>query len=308
MSYYTGSATSFEDLRTAVQSAMLGNGWAAQGSAIFSKGELFVQLSLGANGITAFIGTGATGGALTGSAGAAGARIGRVSPGSRFPEVVWPATYHIMVHDNPDEIYVILNFNVTHHYWLSFGRSDIPGLPGSGNWFAGCATPAFDWGYYGDSQHYYSISENAGWASFNASSGPWWLSSTMLDSYASHGIQTGLDGIDWSCRRNHSSPFGFTTALRALDGLPQGPNPWNGESVLLPINVFVTREFSKDSLVLQVRHARYVRIDNYAPGQIITLGHEQWIVFPFAKKNADIRGSTQADTGTFGWAIRYSGD
>ena len=306
MSYYTGSATSYKDLNAAIQNAVLANGWTAQGNAIFAKNGLFVQLSLGTYGITAYVGTGAAGGALSGSANPAGARLGRISPGSRFPDVTWPATYHIMVHKNPDEVYVILNFNLTHHYWLSFGRSDIPGLPGSGNWFAGCATPSFEWGYYGDGQHYYSISEDAGWMSFNASSGPWWLSSTNPDVWASHGIQTGLDGIDWSSRRNHSSPFGFTSALFALNGLPQGPNPWNGEAVLMPINVFITRESEKASLVLQTRHARYVRIDNYMPGQIITLGHEQWIVFPFAKKNTESRNSTPSDTGTFGWAIRYS--
>ncbi|MDH1766249.1 hypothetical protein N5D37_11370 [Comamonas aquatica] len=308
MSYFTGSANSYEELRDAIKAACVLKGWTDQGGGLVSHGGLYVNLQHNANGVLAYVGTGITAGALTGGVAGSGARLGKISPGSRFPVVTWPATYHLFIHENPDEVYVVLNFNVDHHYWMCFGASDIPGLGGSGNWYAGCAVPTYSWGSYGDSQHSYSMTESTGANGYSGGSGPWWHTSFFSDGLgagaAGHGIHVGIDGIEWTSLLG-SSAVGFCTAQRFLNGLPQGPNPWNGEAVLHPISVFMARASSKVSLVLQKRHARYVRIDNYEPGQLITLGHEQWKVFPFAKKNATSRNSTPSDSGTFGWAIRY---
>lgn len=307
MSYFTGSVNSYEELRDTIKGACLGLDWLDQGNNIISKNGIFANLTHNANGVIAYVGTGVSAGALTGAPSLSGARLGRISPGSRFPVVVWPATYHIFIHENPDEVYVVLNFSVNCHYWLCFGKSDIPGLSGSGNWFAGCAVPGYLMGAYGDGQHYYNISEEGGSNTYSFASGPWWHTSLNLtySAGAGHGIHVDLDGVAWSSQVTSNSAVGFVNALSFLNGLPQGPNAWNGEAHLLPICLFMVRASNKVSLVLQKRHARYVRIDNFEPGQVITLGHERWKVFPFGIKNATSRNGTPADTGTFGWAIRY---
>lgn len=81
------------------------------------------------------------------------------------------------------------------------------------------------------------------------------------------------------------------------------------DSPLLPYNIYLERPENKLSLICQLQHARFVRIDNYEPEQIITLGHERWIIFTFCQKDAQNRNGSSGGwgTGTFGWAIRYEG-
>jgi len=60
---------------------------------------------------------------------------------------------------------------------------------------------------------------------------------------------------------------------------------------------------------VDLQNARTLRVDNYDPGQIITLGDDQWRIYPFYRKNADQRDGTTSSggdhSGTMGWAIRY---
>ena len=87
------------------------------------------------------------------------------------------------------------------------------------------------------------------------------------------------------------------------------PSAWNGESVLVPIQVITSRPSNLWSLVGELTHARYVRLDNLEPGQLITLGPDRWKVYPFYRKDATARdgGDGIDHTGTLGWAIRYDG-
>ena len=71
----------------------------------------------------------------------------------------------------------------------------------------------------------------------------------------------------------------------------------------------MARASNKVSILAKIENARYLRIDNLQPEQILTFGAEKWMVFPFHKKNSSVRdGGTSIDhSGTFGWAIRYDG-
>lgn len=89
------------------------------------------------------------------------------------------------------------------------------------------------------------------------------------------------------------------------------PSLWNSESVLLPIQAMVPRPSNRYSTVIDCAHARYMRIDNHAPFEILTIGSEQWMVMPWLRKNSAVRNggiaATAADvhSGTLGWAVRY---
>ena len=88
-----------------------------------------------------------------------------------------------------------------------------------------------------------------------------------------------------------------------------GPNAFNGEAVMAPIQPYVGRGSNMISVVAQLRHARYLRIDYIDPGEIITLGSDRWKAYPHYRKNAAVpRGSRDGvDSGAFGWAIEYDG-
>jgi len=81
--------------------------------------------------------------------------------------------------------------------------------------------------------------------------------------------------------------------------------------VLLPIRAYKIRPSSKVSLIGDLENARYMRIDNYAPGEVFNLGAERWKALPWHQKNATPAGRSGGDglthTGTLGWAIRYEG-
>lgn len=87
------------------------------------------------------------------------------------------------------------------------------------------------------------------------------------------------------------------------------PNRWNSEAVLLPIRGWKVRPENKITLTLDLEHARWTRVDNYEPGQLISIGPDRWKIFPCYRKNAAARdGGTGIDhSGTLGWAVRYEG-
>ena len=75
---------------------------------------------------------------------------------------------------------------------------------------------------------------------------------------------------------------------------------------LLPLTV--GKKSLKKTLACIFENARYVCINNFEPEQIIQLGNEKWMIFPFYKKNpVKIESMGEDHTANFGWAIRYDG-
>ncbi len=117
----------------------------------------------------------------------------------------------------------------------------------------------------------------------------------------------GLEGVQWSSSYNF---YNNVQAVRLIQPLiSRQPSAFSSEAIFLPIQIAVPRASNKTSIVADVKNARYLRIDNYEPGQILTLGNDKWMVFPFHRKNITARnGGDYIDhTGTFGWVIRYEG-
>lgn len=316
MAYVTGSATSMADLLTALQTACTGNGWTLSGN-VLSKGTCYASVTVSGSVMSIFGGTGIDGSnALTGGY-AYDAQM-RYLAGQA---ITWPATYEIFIASDPDEVYVVLQHNVTRYLWLGWGQSPAAGIPGTGNWYAASAghdsssstiaiapvgmhpvgVPTFSVPGIGFITQIDGITANA---------------QNPVNFFAQH----GLDSNAWSAEGSNgagSLPNDYfnnrpSVACCApyLDPLlSRQPNAWNGESVLLPIQMYVDRGSSKRSMVSELGHARHVRIDNIDPGQIITLGSDSWKVYPWYQKNAAERDGTTGGThtGTLGWAVRYDG-
>lgn len=327
MAYYSGSVNSYADLVAAVQSACVSDGWTLSGS-ILSKGAAYLNLysstaktSTEGPGLIAQGGTGIDAGVLTGGS-VARPRLGPCGSGPLAGgDPSWPSVYHIHVFTDPDEVYVFLNHGISRYYYLAFGISDVPGVGGNGLWITGTVMRGFATGTTSSSGGFY-ISDVLGQVSGNPAAatgnGPWWVNrvwtGSMSDTFAKDILHCGIDGAGWKGGGvffNSSPQIGALSALQSVRPLPtMQPNAWNGESVLLPIQVLIVRASLKVSPVLEHRNARYLRINNHEPGDIITLGSDRWRVYPFHMKNM-----TQPDgslsmidhTGTFGWAIRYDG-
>ena len=306
MGFYTGSVNSYENLKDALIAACVSEGWSAS-DGIVSRDGLFVRLyhsststSTEGPGLIAAVGNGQSGAALVDPS-PCRPRLGRVGSATDNPS--FPAQYFIHIHANPAEVYVILQFNVDGHYFLAFGQSDVPGIGGSGNWLGGTTKR----GYPGSTNGMVISTADGAGGGFGGnngfSSGLFWGNYHTSSNLAvnNQAIHQGLDVESWGSNLVSASGLAPIVARQ--------PNAWNGEALLLPIQVFVARPENKRSLVADLKHARYIRVDNYDSGDIITIGPEQWRVYPFYRKNVSQRDgagfSTITHTGTFGWALRY---
>lgn len=300
--YYTGSVNSFADLRTALMNACTDNGW-SESSGVLSKGGAFVRLYTASTttttegtGLLAELGTGQSGASVTGTSGGAIPRLGGGSSAA-MPDVTFAAQYFIFVHTDPDEVYCLLRFDVVRHYYLSFGNGGIEGgIWAAGTMIRGWQSVSID------------ISSGAGGSSGSRRTAgiPFWESTVYNGAAASANaiVRSNLD-VEWPFGQGSTSVGRITAILAAAPHIAYTPNAWNGDAPLIPITVYQNRAENKRSLVLQLQHARYLRIDNYESGDIITLGADKWMVFPGYVKNASARNGGIDHTGTFGWAVRY---
>lgn len=292
MAYYTGSATSFDDLLNALVAACTAEGW-AWGNGILSKGTAYVRPTA----MNAASGNVAAGLRIEGGTGQSGAtllnpsvvlaRCGAPGPYGFWGVVTWPAHYHIHVNESPDEVYLVLNTNVSDFYWLCFGLSTVP-LPGTGLWIAGNA-PQNNAGLYGVDRYNNSA--------YYASSSLFTANNADTNAvYRVAAVQAGAAGA-WP---NYRPTGGYV-----LDNLlNRQAIQWDGAAVLLPMRELEQVESNKRQLLIDAAHARSLRVHALEPGQRITLGTDHWRVYPFYRRNASVPAGGQNHTGTYGWALR----
>lgn len=297
MAYATGTANDLTALRSALFAACTANGWMLSGE-VLHKGSVHVRVQIVAGFLTFYAGNGIDGSNNITDGAPSLCRIGRIGNivSSAF---TWPLTYEIHVH--ADEVYLVCNYNIDLYQWAAFGQSTVQGLSGTGVWCAASAAAVAPttsiWISATSGQHCCpALFYNVGLSGSN--------------SRGAHFIHHGLDGLGWSDTLDNfgSSAGGASFTVAPLASVL--PNAWNGESVLLPIQVFMPRAVGgRVSLVADLADARYLRIDNQVPGEIISLGPDKWKVYPWYKKNSAVRdgGNGVDHTGTFGWAIRYDG-
>lgn len=314
MPYYSGSANSFADIRTALFAACVDNGWSNSGT-ILTKGTAALNVenntvSTANKGIGLLLqgGTSVSAGALVNPSPVT-PRMGPPMEGTSMP--TWPMEYNIFIFENPDEVYLVARFNVDFYLWLAFGLSDISDIGGTGLWLSATAPANNNAGSGGG----LVITATSGGGGGSASGAPFWNSSPTIsfNHRNQDTIHLLMDGVTWAGQPATNALTGlgaFNAFLTTQPLLARQPNAWNGEAILLRILGLFWRNSDKCSVVCDLKNARYVRIDNYTPGQIITLGSDQWKIFPFYRKNTTERNGSNSGidhTGTFGWAIRYEG-
>lgn len=317
MAYYSGTANSLTALRTALLTHAQADGWTLTGN-VLSKAGVFFQIDETATNIRCL---GCESNAVANPAPGV-VMIGRIYAQSGYPtrEITYPCNYEVF--GFAEELYLVVNYDSDAYQWLSFGKSSVPGLPGQGGWCAaiiGSAIPnhAPPGGYisgpvYLDMGGPSGITTAGGAFSACAIAGN--VTNSVLTLALNIHVNSGLDGDGWKPWAGTGYlPIGMHACSELLW---QQPSAWNSESALLPIRLYKQRPSFRISSILDLAHARYIRMDNLAPGDVLTLGGDRWKVFPWYRKDAARRnGSGTAvagvfsynHTGTFGWAIRYEG-
>lgn len=301
MAYVTGSVNNITDLMSAIRNACIANGWTLSGE-VLHKGTAYFRTQVVSGALTILGGTGKDGGnVLTGDA----SQVSRIADFAAPAALAYPMTYHIHINTSPDEVYVVVNHSSDYFQYMAFGQSDIP-TAGTGNWFGASAGPTSSGGI--------CIGHNTGGVFTNGRPpgalfwvGASFQAATVTTGFVHHGLE---GGSGWSGVDTLATLGGKATAIVGISPLMGiSPNTYNGEAILLPIPVLVGRASGRVSLVAQMKHARYVRIDNFSPGQVIAIGPDQWKIYPWFKKDVANRNGSVSEifhSGTFGWAIRYT--
>lgn len=294
MGYHSGSANDMGEVRAALVAACSSEGWAWNGSTeVLSKGAMYVRLQVVSGYLTLLGRTGPT----TGSAPSI-VRLGAITGSA----VVYPLAYEVFVFE--DEVYLIVCFSVDTYLWCAFGQSTIDGLPGTGMWLG--ATCGSSLGSQKITITPVSGGGNQAYAGTSAAL--FWANNVGSANALNYFVHHHMDGRGWDLTLATVPTLAVGISARA-PLLSILPNSWNSEAVLLPLCAYAIRLSNKVSLCADLENARCTRIDNYSPGQIITLGADRWKIFPWYRKDSSARdgGSDIAHTGTMGWAIRYEG-
>ena len=321
MAYYTGNAANVAAVLTALTNACEDEGWTWSGG-ILSKADpgIFVRLDAATEiySHTALCMWGRT--AI--DSGETPKFVSMSVPVQNiFP--TYPVTYHVFVFTS--EVFMVINY-VDKFQWLAFGQSNQPGLGSSGNWVAATCGYAeyvhptilktWSTGTYGSEINLNGGDLGDGYYDYQRKIVPamFWadLNNEEIDNRANNtGANWYLDaGLEAGTYTPWMQPRDAASQKYLIELLTTQPNNFNNEGVLIPIKVFQKRSSSKFSQVLQVQNARHIRVDNYTPTEVIALGTDQWMVFPWYLKNSVSRSScsgldTPPHSGTFGWAIKY---
>ncbi|MCD9097039.1 hypothetical protein [Luteimonas fraxinea] len=293
MPYTTGATGSFAALRATLVAACVAAGWTAAGDVIH-KGGVFVELVADVEGLSIAGGTGIDGSNVLTGVAPDRARIGPV--GAHEPS--FPMTYHLHVFDAPDEIYLVVNYGVDFWQYIAFGRSDVAGVPGTGGWFAASMRPS------PLAAIALTPSEGGGWVDYQAVAmffGTWYDGNASVH----HGFESEAGG--WGLANIADRPGNVSAAAAVAPRYARLPSAFNSSDVLLPFQVYARRPDNKQSLVLDLAHARLVRMDNHQPTDLVGASPDLFRAYPWFRRDLAERdgGSNIMHTGTLGWAVRH---
>ncbi|MCO1335464.1 hypothetical protein MO867_14085 [Microbulbifer sp. OS29] len=314
MAYQTGIVNSAVDLLTVIQGFAQNNGWTLNGS-VLQKSDAYIKLT--ANSDDELQITGLRDG-LSSDPDAC-PRYSRIA----FDTGLWPtnAAYHIAAFSNPDTLWVTMVSGVTDHWHLGFGTLEKLGNWTGGQWF--------------HAQHSSSNAGNNCYSTVLGGTYSMWGGDTARECAL---FWSQKDGRSWDsqshiskCSYLHCELRGYVwestysandkSDLNAVHGPTifrpihcSNPNKFNGQTILTPFNLFLQNTDGHYMSIGHVGHLRFVKLTNYNPADILTVGSERWKVFPWHRKDSAVPNGKEPNyndgsfsTGVLGIAVRYDG-
>jgi hypothetical protein len=303
MATFTGQVASFAALKVAIETTLTARGWTLT-NGILSKGVAFVQLTATATELRLQAGTGQAGGALTGAC----PQSVKLLSFTNAP-IQWPAVYVLHAFDAPDEVYVVLRYNVDRHQHLNWGVSSMQQIGGTGLWCSG----SFRGDVVGTSATCrVFIAANSG-TDLGAlpydGLGLGFFFASAAGSYHSSFIHCGLEGAAGWRTANGGAPGELLGVSHKAGLLHALPSTFNQATVLLPIDVLLARQAQGQTIVATLAHARYCRLDHLDLSQPLLYGPERWSAYPLHAVHPVQRNGAgwpigAQHSGTFGVALR----
>lgn len=304
MAYQTGTATSWSDLKSTIETFAQANGWTKTGSVLY-KGSAYFAIGTDTNEINVDGGTGESGGSLTGSTGEPPRMLD-----SGYVGVTFPIDYYLFAHSTPDDIICVINHDASWFQWLAFGTASVLGAVTGGQWF-GCSHASA-----GTSEFIaFTNTDGYTWVTGSPTTrkqpsfAPWWRTDDQVSAFTRGNciIYTDLETTGWKSNSDQET-YPVFSAPQMDPIIKLAKSDWNEQTILIPPLLFQRRVSGFQCPVAWCPSFRFCRIDNYAAGDIVTIGSDEWKVFPFLKKDLDDPTSPWSEsTGPHGWAIAYDG-
>lgn len=152
---------------------------------------------------------------------------------------------------------------------------------------------------------------------FNMNNGDWGGHHAICD--ANSGVVTAMIWVDYDARPSPNwqpvlASGNQATANVCLGGTRStsmfaafhalADQAWNLRTPLLPANYFVTRAGSLLSPIGRIPNYRLVNMRNIVPGEIITYGSDEWMIFPYWNRFSTPQPTGQVSSALYGLAHR----
>ncbi len=310
MAFQTGTASSFINLLDALRLFATANGWTQnQWTAVgadqwlsLQKGSIYANLLASTTQIQ-----------MKGALGYSGASAWNAQPSTHpyapkirdgwYGAVAWPVTYWLFQHTSPDSIEVQIRYQPTRFQYLQIGT-----ITKYGTWPGG--------EYYCASSESPTVGLDGTGAMAGQVPGACNFPGLFVSKVGQFGyyaapdiIHAEIDSFTWgsATRKAFAEDSEVGSEINAgkhAYPLPQRSNSaFNGLTTLQPIELYMRRTDSLYSPLGRVEHVRYAIVTNHNAGDIIDIGGQKWMLFPWVEKG----GPNDAGGQHYGMAIKYDG-
>lgn len=310
MAYQTGTVADLQALITVIETFCTSNGWTkvtGTSEDTLTRGTMYAQLRYATNTqnhIQLW-----TGDSLDGS-------NDLVNP--RDAATLWttwanislpnPFTYHLFMSANQNNFFCIINYNTSYIRHMGWGTLDKYGTYTGGEYYTAANGGSVNAGTSDFLEFDFRSDVESGWGIC-----PFIVNRLIRTCY----IRCDVNGVDtWLQNYKNWNGGGDTenrlvTAHSVTAYLSRGAlNQWTSDVTLVPYIVAALRDANDLSIIGQVPQLRSTRCDNFNIADIITLGSDQWMIFPwYFKSFTDPNGNNKVvnvpHSGLHAFAIRY---
>ena len=309
MAYLSVVVNSAADLKAAIESFAQTNGWTLT-SGVLSKNGCYVSIYVAA--VNDLRIAGGKNGDFTGV---------NASYTKRIHVSTWPssATVHLFGFNNPDTIWMTMNYDVVKFHHMGFGNMIKYGSWGGGQWNHGQHTMyagSIDTKCFAtlglSSRASSSTGVQCGFFADGADGHSW--DNGYLENTPTH-LECDIRGRIWEPPYANGNGDDKYWTFRFLTPIHyKNPNVFNSQTLLSPFQIWLRASDGYLQCLGHVDHIRWVKLTNYNPGDVITLGSDQWKLFPWCVHDVSqpdgqsvFYGQQLPTTGVLGCAIKYDG-
>jgi hypothetical protein len=225
----------------------------------------------------------------------------------------WPpvGAYYAFAMSDPDMIWIVVEYNLSYHQYLCFGDiQKVANVPG-GNFFGATHGPENTDGMFIMNTDASGTNGGGGGAWARHSGVFFWNTGNRYPwdggEHPNRGsfLHYEMDGYVWPGDQGVNTPApDCPTCLKPLHHYMNGAD---GQLDLMPYWLTLGRPNSLYSDVGEFPWLRVARLENFQPGDIMTVGADRWMIWPWYQRDALAPNGGVGTSGLWGYALKYDG-